>query len=263
MTEQPSHPTPGVRVCLAHLLTQGWAGPRQPGRGRFVAVAMVAGVVVVLAWHAVLVGTAFALPPLVPVWFPDLGATLVNLSALLVPLGVIAWAGWWHEAWLRPHLRGSLLVVPVVLLDVTFALAGIRGSSATLVSSAVLFAVLGASEELYSRGVVQRLARPLPPRQRAIWVGLSFGLGHLISAVAFGRPVDDTIAQIISASAFGYVASVLVIRGVSVWLLAVAHGLGNWIQINSPGAAPWPYQLLVAVLQITWGAFLLRSLPDQ
>jgi hypothetical protein len=37
---------------------------------------------------------ATALPPLSPWWSPDLRSTLVNLGALLVPLGVVVGFGW-------------------------------------------------------------------------------------------------------------------------------------------------------------------------
>ncbi len=32
-----------------------------------------------------------------------------------------------------------------------------------------------------------------------------------------------------------------------VWPLALLHGLGDWMQVNSPGAAPLWWQVLVAL----------------
>jgi hypothetical protein len=49
-------------------------------------------------WWAVMLLFATALPPLSPWWFPDLRSTLVNLGALLVPLGVVVGFGWWRQA---------------------------------------------------------------------------------------------------------------------------------------------------------------------
>jgi hypothetical protein len=69
----------------------------------------------------------------------------------------------------------------------------------------------------------------------------------VLSAAVFGRPLDDTIAQVISATAFGTAFAALRLHIGVVWPLALLHGLGNWTQVNSPGAAPWQWQLAVAL----------------
>jgi hypothetical protein len=47
------------------------------------------GIALIIAWSAVTLSLATALPRLSPSWFLDLGSTLVNLGELLVPLGVV------------------------------------------------------------------------------------------------------------------------------------------------------------------------------
>ena len=47
------------------------------------------GIALIIIWWAVMLLFASALPRLSPGWFPDLRSTLVNLGALLVPLGVV------------------------------------------------------------------------------------------------------------------------------------------------------------------------------
>jgi hypothetical protein len=209
---------------------------------------LVLATLITIAWHAVLFASAFGLPPMSPSWFPDLGATVVNLLALLVPLAVIAWQGWWGRRFVRPGVPSRpLLLVPLLLVSLSYGLQGIEGSARILLSSAVLFLALGLSEEMLSRGVVQEVLAPLTPRVRVLWVGLLFGLGHVLSAVAFGRPLDDTVVQVVSATAFGAgFAAVRLHIGV-VWPLALLHGLDDWMQVNSPGAAPWVWQLVVAI----------------
>lgn len=56
-------------------------------------------------------------------------------------------------------------------------------------------------------------------------MGGLFGLGHVLSAVAFDRPVDDTVARVISATAFGAGFAALRLHTVSVWPLVLLHGL--------------------------------------
>jgi uncharacterized protein len=183
-----------------------------------------------------------------PGWFPDLGAAVVNLVALLVPLLVIAGNGWWRRPWLsRVRPLRPVLLAPVVLVSLSYALPGIEGTTTVLLSSAALFLAVGLSEELLSRGTVQEVLGPLRPRVRVLWVGVLFGLGHVLSAVVFGRPVDDTVVQVISTTAFGAGFAALRLHTVAVWPLVLLHALDNWCQVNSPGAAPWWWQLAVAL----------------
>ena len=201
-----------------------------------------------LAWHVVLVVAAYGLPPLSPAWSPDLGATVVNLVAALVPAAVVLRRGWTSRPWLRLRRpRRPLLLVPVLAVALSSAVPGIDGTPAVLLSSAALFLAVGISEELLSRGVVQEVLTPLSPRARVGWVGVLFGAGHVLSAVAFGRAVDDTVAQVVSTTAFGAGFAALRLHTGVLWPLVLLHGLDDWVQVNSPGAAPWPWQLTVAV----------------
>lgn len=103
---------------------------------------------------------------------------------------------------------------------------------------------------------------------RVVWVGVLFGLGHVLSAVAFGRAVDDTVAQVVSTTAFGAGFAALRLHTGVLWPLVLLHGSDDWVQVNSPGAAPWPWQLAVAVGYATAAWWLTRpaalaALPDR
>jgi hypothetical protein len=158
--------------------------------------------------------------------------------------------------------------VPVLAVALSYGVPGIVGSPRVLLSSAALFLAVGVSEELLSRGVVQEVLAPLSPRARVVWVGMLFGLGHVLSAVAFGRAVDDTVAQVVSTTAFGAGFAALRLHTGVLWPLVLLHGLDDWVQVNSPGAAPRPWQLAVAVGYATAAWWLTRpaalaALPDR
>ncbi len=80
-----------------------------------------------------------------------------------------------------------------------------------------------------------------------LWVGVLFGFGHDLSAVAFGRPVDDTVVQVVAVTAFGAAFAALRLHTGVLWRLVLLHALYDWMQVNSPGAAPFAWQLAVAV----------------
>jgi uncharacterized protein len=243
------------------------SGP--PGGSGTVGRALAEAAALSLAWHVVLVAATYGLPPLTPSWSPDLGATVVNLVAALVPVAVVLRRGWTSRPWLRLRRpRRPLLLVPVLAVALSYGVPGIAGRPEVLLSSAALFLAVGVSEELLSRGVVQEVLAPLSPRARVVWVGVLFGLGHVLSAVAFGRAVDDTVAQVVSTTAFGAGFAALRLHTGVLWPLVLLHGLDDWVQVNSPGAAPWPWQLAVAVGYATAAWWLTRpaalaALPDR
>jgi uncharacterized protein len=124
-------------------------------------VAFAIGLIII--WWAITVLFATALPPLSPWWFPDLRSTLVNLGALLVPLGVVVGFGWWRQAGLtlsRPN-RSWWSLLPLLAFALSFAAGGLSGSPAQFFGSAVLFLVLGLNEELLYRGVIQHATNTL------------------------------------------------------------------------------------------------------
>jgi uncharacterized protein len=82
--------------------------------------------------------------------------------------------------------------------------------------------------------VVQEVLAPLAPRAHVVWVGVLFGLGHVLSAIAFGRPVDDTVAQVVSTTAFGAGFAALRLHTVVPRPRALLHRLDDRLQSNSP-----------------------------
>lgn len=168
--------------------------------------AILAAVLLTLAWHVVQFALAGTITSLQPPWFPDLGYTLIEIGSAAVPVGLILWLGWTRSAgltWRRPD-RSWWLVTPLVLEAVSYSLHGLVGTPGQLMSAAVLYTALGISEETLSRGLVQRVRAVLGPVRAAVGVALLFGAGHTLSGIWFSRPMDDTIFITINAAAFGF-----------------------------------------------------------
>jgi hypothetical protein len=225
---------------------------------------ILSAVLLTLAWHVVLFALAEALAPLQPHWFPDLGYTLVNLGAAAVPIGLILWLGWTRSAglvWRRPD-RSWWLLAPLVLEAVSYSVDGVVGTARELLSAAVLYTVLGISEESLSRGLVQRVLAVLGPVRAAVGVALLFGAGHTLSGIWFSHPMGDTIFITINAAAFGFACAALRWHLRTIWPLVVVHALGDFLQILSPGNLPLGVRVAYLLGFIGYGWWLLSRLPE-
>lgn len=225
---------------------------------------ILAAVLLTLAWHVVLFALAQTVASVHPHWFPDLGYTLVNLGSAAVPIGLIIWLGWTRSAaliWRRPD-RSWWLVTPLVLEAVSYSLNGVVGSVRELLSAAVLYTVLGISEEALSRGLVQRVLAVFGPVRAAVGVAVLFGAGHTLSGIWFSRPLDDTVFITINAAAFGFACAALRWHLRTIWPLVAVHALGDFLQILSPGNLPFGVRVVYLLGFIGYGWWLLRRLPD-
>jgi CAAX protease family protein len=233
-------------------------------RAMIVGRPILSAILLTLVWHVVQFALAEAIASLHPHWFPDLGTTLVVLGSAAVPIGLILWLGWTRSAgliWRRPD-RSWWLLTPLVLEAVSYSLDGVVGTARELVSAAVLCTAIGISEEMLSRGLVQRVLAVLGPVRAAVGVALLFGAGHTLSGVWFSRPVDDTIFITINAAAFGFVCAASRWHLRTIWPLVAVHALGDFLQILSPGNLPFGVRVACLLTLIGYGWWLLRRLPE-
>ncbi|WP_433469440.1 lysostaphin resistance A-like protein [Spirillospora sp. CA-128828] len=215
-----------------------------------------------LAWHAVLLLVAkVLLPPLAPGWFPDLGAAVVNMVCFGAVMLLL-----WRWGRLRESGVAALgvarrwwLAAPLLIVACSYALAGLAGSTTVVVSSLVSLMWVGINEEVYSRGLVQQALTPLGPIRAAIWVGVLFGVGHIQNYLFFGQSLGDTLWQVLSAGLFGFCCAALRFAIGSVWPMVFVHGLDDFMQIRSPGAAPWWWDAFVYAFHAAFGLWLLRQ----
>jgi hypothetical protein len=217
---------------------------------------------VTVAWHAVLVLFAkVILPPLAPSWFPDLGAVVVNAVCCAGVLLVL-----WRWRWLRVAGVAALgrprrwwLAAPMLVIACSYAVAGVQGSAGVLTSGLIGLLWVGINEEIYSRGLVQQVLTRLGAMRAAIIVGVLFGIGHIQNYLFFGAALDDTRWQMLSAGLFGFTCVGMRYAIGSVWPMVFIHGLDDFLQIRSPGAAPDWWQVLVYLFHAAYGVWLLRT----
>jgi membrane protease YdiL (CAAX protease family) len=217
-------------------------------------------IALIIAWWVVTLLLATVLPRLSLSWFPDLRSTLVNLGALLVPLGVVVAFGWWRQAGLalpRPD-RSWWTLAPLLFFALSFAAGGLSGSAALFFGSAVLFLALGLNEELLFRGVIQHALGTLGAVSSVVWVGLLFGLQHAFTVIFFGASLYEAGSMVISSSASGAAYAAVRLRIGTIWPLAFLHGLENFCNTRSPGDAPWWWYLSEAIFFVLYAAWLLR-----
>ncbi|MGW3951243.1 CPBP family intramembrane glutamic endopeptidase [Streptomyces sp. NPDC004752] len=214
-----------------------------------------------VAWHTVLLLTAkVLLPPLAPAWFPALGPTVVNMVCCAGVVFVM-----WRWGWLRAsgtatwgRARRWWLAAPLLFIACSYTVAGLDGSTTVVTSGLVSLLWVGVNEEIYSRGLVQQTLAPMGAARASLLVGLLFGSGHIQNYFFFDAPLDNTLWQMLSAGLFGFTCAALRYAIGSVWPMVVVHGLDDFFQIRSPGAAPDWWQVSVYVFHALYGAWLLR-----
>lgn len=224
------------------------------------------GLAATLAWCGLILA-ATRLPP-----HPLYGPMYVNALGLAAGLALVGWLGWSRASGMLPlrPTRTALLTLPLFALAATYAVPGIDSTAYlsegvgpdeggfVLLCLAVICLLVGLNEELWSRGVILHPLRRLGPWLGSVAVALLFSAQHLLNLVAFGARLDDTVAQLVSTAAFGFVLAALRWHDVAILPLAVLHGLGNFLQLASPGAAPLHQQAAIAVVEVAYGVVLLR-----
>ena len=219
------------------------------------------GIVLTVVWSATMRLLAAGLSRFFsPEWFPDvLGSTLVNLGALLVLLAVVATFGWWRQAGLalpRPG-RSWWTLLPLIFFASSFAAGGLHGSPVQLLSSAVLFLVVGFNEELLYRGVIQHATNTLGAERSVVWVAVLYGLQHTAPGIFFGLPPYEIRGLILSSTAFGAAYAAVRLRIGTIWPLAFSHALEEFCKARSLGdASPW-WHLFEAIFYVFYAGWLL------
>ena len=161
---------------------------------------------------------------------------LPPLAALTVPVAATTVLGWWREPWLvRTPPRSALgLLVPVVLLEALVVLQLAVPPAVFLLA----FVVTGVSEELLTRGVVQRLLRGLPRLPQVLLAGGLLGLGYVVTLLVLGFGSGKIALVGGTVLCFGVAHAALRRRGTPVLVLAPMGALVVWPQFAQDAYDP-------------------------
>jgi membrane protease YdiL (CAAX protease family) len=182
-----------------------------------------------------------------------------EIGLLAITFVIVGLLGWWRRTgvagpvrvgWTLAALAGALVYYLTLDVSAFFVF--------RLVPAGFLLAALvGAAEELLTRGIVLEALRPLGVLAAACGSALFFGLLHLSNLVL--APSPSVVAQAAYAILLGLFLAAARLRVQSIWPLAVTHagidlpGLatGHFL----PPALPNPWLSLIPVaIALPWGA---------
>lgn len=183
---------------------------------------------------------------------------LPPLAALAVPLAAMTVLDWWREPWLlRPPPRAALgLLVPVVLLEALVVLQLAVPPGFFLLA----FLVTGASEELLTRGVVQRLLQGLPRLPQVLLSGGLLAIGYVVTLLVLGFGSAKVALVAGTVLCFGVAHAALRRRGVPVVVLALMGALVVWPQFALD--AYDPLTVVAGVIALVLGVWATLDEPS-
>jgi CAAX protease family protein len=187
---------------------------------------------------------------IVATWRGPIAWAIYAVLAIL-PVAVL---GWWRETGLtrlgRPAAR-PLLLLPFVA-GLPFFLVGVNLSGDVVVPLLVVGTPLIAlNEELFFRGLLLEMLRPLGWRRAITMTAVLFGAGHALNLLSGGN-VPFTILQVLATTAGGVTLAAIRIRSGSLWPLIVVHAVLDAIALSTLTGAGVDSPLLLPAV-FAWG----------
>lgn len=140
-------------------------------------------------------------------------------SGLQEKYGLCAFRGSW---------KGMLFFIPLVLISLVNAVNGL-GLTAPLTASLLMMAnmaVAGYVEEILFRGFLFRAMQKDNLRSAVIVSAVTFGVGHIVN-LANTADTLGVLLQVCYAVAIGFLFTVIVYKGRSLWPVILCHMLVN------------------------------------
>lgn len=154
----------------------------------------------------------------------------------------------------RGWVRAS---APIVAAGLPFLLFGWNLDRASVVPVLVVGVPLVAlNEELFYRGVLLPLLRPLGLRQAVTWTAVAFGASHLANLVSGAYP-PFVAMQVAATTAGGIALAALRLRSASLWPPLLVHVVVDWIAVSTLTGPATSSPILLPVLFAWLGANLL------
>jgi len=139
-------------------------------------------------------------------------------------------------------------------------------SAAQIIESFIFALFIGIDEDFFSRGFIFGGLERYGVWLAAAISSVHFGLLHLPNIVYGGQSAAYTLAQAVSAGAFGFLAAALMVYSGTIWVPILMHGLCDLpMQFDSPseykamvtGGADWTGVLVDLFLYSSIGVILI------
>ena len=167
----------------------------------------------------------------------------------------------------RKRLLIGLGVVAFLALPPLFASQMTTFRASQILQGLVFALFIGIDEEFFSRGFIYACLEGYGVLVATVISSIHFGLLHLGNIPWGGQAVSYTLAQVVSATAFGYLAVGLMLYTGSIWIPILLHGLSD-SPMQFEGAAhytkavtghpDWAGTILNAVTYIAIGWVLIQ-----
>ena len=163
-----------------------------------------------------------------------------------------------------------LFFVPLALIALLHIVSGVQGgpTAADTVCCVLSMLCVGFLEEVIFRGLLFRAMAKTDVRSAVIVSSVTFGLGHIVN-LAGGKPLGDTLVQILFAVAIGFIMVLIVYRGGSIIPCILFHSANNMLSVlGRPNGLTPQVQLIVnlaeiIVLGVGYVLWLLKALPPK
>ena len=173
----------------------------------------------------------------------------------ILPVAVL---GWWRETgFTRPGRRTAPpFLVPPLLAGMAFLGVGIHLDPADTVPLLVGTPLVALNEELFFRGLLLEILRPLGWRRAITWSAVLFGVAHAANLVSGGY-LPFVALQVIATTAGGIAFAAIRIRSGSLWPLLALHVVLDVVALSTMTGAGVESPLLLPVVFAWGGANLL------
>jgi uncharacterized protein len=195
--------------------------------------------------------------------FPGAQADYLALFPLvLVPVLLLTWLGWWHEAGFNSPSAWrnlALLWLPALLVLVLPLVRGLKPVDVgTLATLSLGYLLVGFREESLYRGLMLRMLQPIGPVRAVILAGVLFGAAHLGNFFIRSSPAL-VMAQIVGATCFGIAMGALRLRTGTIWFLILIHALSD-LFLRYTLLPAIPLEVARDIVLLIYGIYLLRLL---